>query len=373
VAAKGGLDINEFSAAVAVAGKTISSGTEIGTGLRQMFVRLQDPSAENIALMKEYNISLYNAAGQVRPFRDVLVSLETAFGKQAIASGKLTEAQRDQALSSLFSTRSIRPVIALIEGGTVAYDAFTDANKRLTASEVAEKMLKPTQAQAQILKNNITDLTIAFGQGLDPAIKNVTTSMNTFLQSLDLDHVRRFGEAMSLIGKIVGTEVQGFGRGGIVGLITEPVAGLEEFFGLVQDTGTKAVTDYTIAVSHLNTWLATGDITQQQYTEGIAKAAAAYSKATDSVKHYGTALDQAERHPGGVGATSAGTGTGAGGLGFPGPSAKDVADAQAKATADQPGLQSGHRQRNREHHQQHQQAVSGHLRGDCQGNRGERR
>jgi TP901 family phage tail tape measure protein len=333
VAAKGGLDINEFSAAVAVAGKTISSGTEIGTGLRQMFVRLQDPSAENIALMKEYNISLYNAAGQVRPFRDVLLSLETAFGKQAIASGKLTEAQRDQALASLFSTRSIRPVVALIEGGTTAYDAFTDANKRLTASEVAEKMLKPTQAQAQILKNNITALTIAFGQGLDPAIKNVTTSMNTFLQSLDLDHVRRFGEAVSLIGRVIGTEVQGFGRGGIVGLVTEPVAGLEEFFGLVQDTGTKAVTDYTIAVSHLNTWLATGDITQQQYTEGIAKAAAAYSKATDSVKHYGAALDQAERHPGGVGAASVGMGTGAGGLGFPGPSAKDVADAQAKATA----------------------------------------
>jgi TP901 family phage tail tape measure protein len=333
VAAKGGLDINEFSAAVAVAGKTISSGTEIGTGFRQMFVRLQDPSAENIALMKEYNISLYNAAGQVRPFRDVLVSLETAFGKQAIASGKLTEAQRDQALASLFSTRSIRPVIALIEGGTVAYDAFTDANKRLTASDVAGKMLTPTQAQAKILKNNIDALTISFGQGLDPAVKNVTTSMNTFLQSLDLDHVRRFGEAISLIGRVIGTEVQGFGRGGIVGLITEPVAGLEEFFGLVQDTGTKAVTDYTIAVSHLNTWLATGDITQQQYTEGIAKAAAAYSKATDSVKNYGMALDQAERHPGGVGATSTSTGAGAGGLGFPGPSAKDVADAQAKATA----------------------------------------
>jgi hypothetical protein len=140
--------------------------------------------------------------------------------------------------------------------------------------------------------------------------------MNTFLQSLDLDHVRRFGEAISLIGRVIGTEVQGFGRGGIVGLITEPVAGLEEFFGLVQDTGTKAVTDYTIAVSHLNTWLATGDITQQQYTEGIAKAAAAYSKATDSVKHYGMALDQAERHPGGVGATSTGTGLVLVGWGF---------------------------------------------------------
>jgi TP901 family phage tail tape measure protein len=328
VAAKGGLDINEFSAAVGVAGKTISSGTEIGTGLRQMFVRLQDPSAENIALMKEYNISLYNAAGQVRPFRDVLVSLETAFGKQAIATGRLTEAQRDQALASLFSTRSIRPIVALIEGGTTAFDAFTDANKRLVAADVAGKMLTPTQAQAKILKNNIDDLTISFGQGLDPAIKNATTSINTFLQSLDLDHIRRFGEAISLIGRVIGTEVQGFGRGGIVGLVTEPVSRLEEFFGLVQDTGTKAVTDYTIAVSHLNTWLATGDITQQQYTEGIAKAAAAYSKATDSVKHYGTALDEADRHQ------ASGTKPGAtGGLGFPGPTAKDVADAQAKATA----------------------------------------
>jgi TP901 family phage tail tape measure protein len=293
VAAKGGLDINEFSAAVAVAGKTISSGTEIGTGLRQMFVRLQDPSAENIALMKEYNISLYNAAGQVRPFRDVLVSLEAAFGKQAIASGKLTEAQRDQALSSLFSTRSVRPVIALIEGGTVAYDAFTDANKRLTASEVAEKMLKPTQAQAQILKNNITDLTIAFGQGLDPAVLAATKSMVGFTQSLDLTTVTRYGQAVANVTQAL---VFLAAHGGPIG--------------------------------------AGGALVEQSVTSVINSTNAARSAAQRAAEAavYGTALDQSDRHPGGL-ATTRGPSTGSGGLGFPGPTAKDVADAQAKATA----------------------------------------
>jgi TP901 family phage tail tape measure protein len=293
VAAKGGLDINEFSAAVAVAGKTISSGTEIGTGLRQMFVRLQDPSAENIALMKEYNISLYNAAGQVRPFRDVLVSLETAFGKQAIASGKLTEAQRDQALSSLFSTRSIRPVIALIEGGTVAYDAFTDANKRLTASEVAEKMLKPTQAQAQILKNNITALTIAFGQGLDPAVLAVTKSMVGFTQSLDLATVTRYGEAVANVAQTLAFIAAHGGPIGAAGSI-----------------GEQAVTNV------LNS----------------TNAARAAAQRAAEVATYGAALDQSGRHLGGL-ATTTSREPPAGGLGFPGPSAKDVADAQAKATA----------------------------------------
>jgi TP901 family phage tail tape measure protein len=288
VAAKGGLDINEFSAAVAVAGKTISSGTEIGTGLRQMFVRLQDPSAENIALMKEYNISLYNAAGQVRPFRDVLVSLEAAFGKQAIASGKLTEAQRDQALASLFSTRSIRPVVALIEGGTVAYDAFTDANKRLTASEVAEKMLKPTQAQAQILKNNITALTIAFGQGLDPAVLAATKSMVGFTQSLDLTTVTRYGEAVANVSQTLAFIAA---HGGPI--------------GATEALGEQALTSVL----------------------GARRAEQAAATRRTEAQAYGAALDQAERHQAGgarLGIT--------GGLGFPGPTAKEVADAQEKAT-----------------------------------------
>jgi TP901 family phage tail tape measure protein len=288
VAAKGGLDINEFSAAVAVAGKTISSGTEIGTGLRQMFVRLQDPSAENIALMKEYNISLYNAAGQVRPFRDVLLSLETAFGKQAIASGKLTEAQRDQALASLFSTRSIRPVVALIEGGTVAYDAFTDANKRLTASEVAEKMLKPTQAQAQILKNNITALTIAFGQGLDPAVLAATKSMVGFTQSLDLTTVTRYGEAVANVAQTLAFIAA---HGGPV--------------GATEALGEQALTSVL----------------------GLRRAEQAAATRRTEAQAYGAALDQAERHQAGgarLGIT--------GGLGFPGPTAKEVADAQERAT-----------------------------------------
>jgi TP901 family phage tail tape measure protein len=291
VAAKGGLDINEFSAAVAVAGKTISSGTEIGTGLRQMFVRLQDPSAENIALMKEYNISLYNAAGQARPFRDVLLSLEAAFGKQAIASGKLTEAQRDQALASLFSTRSIRPVVALIEGGTTAYDAFTDANKRLTASEVAEKMLKPTQAQAQILKNNITALTIAFGQGLDPAVLAATKSMVGFTQSLDLTTITRYGQA--------------------VANVTQALVFLAAHGGPIGAGGALVEQSVTSVINSTN-----------------AARAAAQRAAEAAV--YGTALDQSDRHPGGL-ATTRGPST-AGGLGFPGPTAKEIADAQERAT-----------------------------------------
>jgi TP901 family phage tail tape measure protein len=291
VAAKGGLDINEFSAAVAVAGKTISSGTEIGTGLRQMFVRLQDPSAENIALMKEYNISLYNAAGQARPFRDVLLSLEAAFGKQAIASGKLTEAQRDQALASLFSTRSIRPVVALIEGGTTAYDAFTDANKRLTASEVAEKMLKPTQAQAQLLKNNITALTIAFGQGLDPAVLAATKSMVGFTQSLDLSTVTRYGQA--------------------VANVTQALVFLAAHGGPIGAGGALVEQSVTSVINSTN----------------AARAAA--QRAAEAAA-YGTALDQSDRHPGGL-ATTRGPST-AGGLGFPGPTAKEIADAQERAT-----------------------------------------
>lgn len=195
-AANAGLSINEFAAIVGVAGKQLNSGSMIGTGFRVMLQRLQDPSKENIALMQKYGISLYDVNGAQRPFFDVLVSLEQQFGKGAIAAGRLTEAQRDQAMAAIFGTRSSQTVIALLNQGTAAYLEMLAATERLTASQLAAAVMNNTSSVLKILRNSVLATGIAFDKGLDPFVKAAAKGMLLFVQGLPLKDVQDFGRAV---------------------------------------------------------------------------------------------------------------------------------------------------------------------------------
>ena len=90
-AARYGMSIEEFATSVALLGKVIPSGTEAGTGLRNMFLQLQKPSKEGKQLMNQYGISLHDADGKHPSFRKRTGDLERAFGPAAVATGKITE------------------------------------------------------------------------------------------------------------------------------------------------------------------------------------------------------------------------------------------------------------------------------------------
>lgn len=197
VAGQLNLTVEQFAAALGTAGRQITSGTEAGTGLRMMFQRLLDPSKENIARMKEYGISLFDTGGAARPFFDVLKSLEDQFGRGAVTAGKLTEAQRLQALASLFSARAAKTVAALLDEGTQEYLKFLDAVQQTDVLKVAQQIMAATANQLKAIANSVEDVGIAFSQGLDPVINHATGQLLTWLLSIDLDKVREFGRTLS--------------------------------------------------------------------------------------------------------------------------------------------------------------------------------
>lgn len=269
VAAKQGLTIQQFAAVVGTLGQTIQSGSEIGTGFRMMLQRLQAPSEANVALMKKYGISLYDATGAARPFRDVLVSLEQAFGPAAIQAGKLTQAERDQAIASMFGGRAIKTVTALLDEGTAGYDRMAVAVGALKVADVAREVMLPTADMAKIAANNVAALGIAFYQGLDPYINSVTRSTVEWLQSLDIGTIRDFGRtigrdlynAFANLGAIVKDVVVPVVRGML------PVA--------FAYAATVIVTNLAAINTQLGAWLAKQSVAFGMWIASCASAAAA--------------------------------------------------------------------------------------------------
>lgn len=203
VAAQHGLTIKETAAAVAILGKANLSGSESGTALRNVFLRLDKPSAQAAKVMERFGINLYDAAGAARPFRDVLHDLQVTFGEAAVQQGKLTEQTRNEALAILFETRARTAAQVLIEAGVKAYDELLEAMDRVTATNLAVRMLQPTNAQFEILKNNITNNANAFGAQLLPAIRNVISGVTEFLRGL--------GPIFSALGAITSILISGAG------------------------------------------------------------------------------------------------------------------------------------------------------------------
>lgn len=191
-----GLSLRQFGAIVATVGQEITSGTQIGTDLRSMFDRLQAPSQAARDIMIQYKIGLHDVNGAVRPVIDVLGDLERQFSDNAVAAGKLTAQERDYALATLFTSRSVRTVTVLLNQGTAKYLELLEATEKLTASRLAQQMLLPTAAILEILGNNAQAAGLKFNQGLDPFINKVAGSLLSMVQAIDIDFFKNLGDAI---------------------------------------------------------------------------------------------------------------------------------------------------------------------------------
>lgn len=181
-----GLTVEDLSATLGVLGEQGIRGSDAGTALKQAFQQLVKPSKQGLDAMREFGISLFDAAGAARPFRDVIIDLEHAFGNEAIATGRLTEAQRAHALAVIFGSDAVRAGIVLSQRGVSAFDEFTSAMNDTTrsAESMAKIMQQSLNNQLQILVNNINILAVKFGTAFVPVLKEATANAILFARSL---------------------------------------------------------------------------------------------------------------------------------------------------------------------------------------------
>lgn len=213
------LTIDETAAMLGVLAQAGLRGSTAGTNLRQALVALLDPSKEGAKAMREYGISVKDAEGNIRPARDILLNLEEAFGDAAVASGKLTEAERLRAVNQIFTTRGANAVLALVQQTTAEFDKFLDVTQKLTAADVAKRMLLPLAAQFGILTNAVKIAANAFGEGFIPLLSEATRGAIGFIG--DGQRMTRALTAISLAisdiiaGRGLGEAFELWGRAGV--------------------------------------------------------------------------------------------------------------------------------------------------------------
>lgn len=130
VASMYGVSVEEVATALAIMGNNGIKGSDAGTSLKTMLMRLTSPTDKAAQLMGDLGLNVYNADGSMRGFEDILANL--------VASMEgLTDQQRDNALTDLFGADAIRAAGILMDNYASSWDTMKDS---VTAAGAAQEV-----------------------------------------------------------------------------------------------------------------------------------------------------------------------------------------------------------------------------------------
>ena len=128
----------------------------------------------------DVTIATTNADGSMRDLSDILADCRSAFGN-------LTESEKAQAAESLVGKNAMSGFLALMNAGEDDIEKLSSAIDNCDGS--AEKMAMTMQdnlaGQLTILKSQLQELAISFGDILMPAIRSIVSKLQGFVDKLN--------------------------------------------------------------------------------------------------------------------------------------------------------------------------------------------
>jgi TP901 family phage tail tape measure protein len=152
VARQAGLSLQETVGALTEFSNEGLRGSDAGTSLKTMLLALVAPSDKAKGLMKSLGIEVFTAQGQMRPFGDIVASLEKALKG-------MSDEQKDATLKIIFGTDAIRAASIAARGGRSAFDGYTKSvSEHGSAAQQAAAKMKGLNGAWEGLKSTVSSL-----------------------------------------------------------------------------------------------------------------------------------------------------------------------------------------------------------------------
>lgn len=163
-----GIGIEDTSTVLGLFANAGIQGSDAGTSFKTMLTSLASPTNQQRAAMEKLNLTVYDAQGNFVGMRSITEQL-------AAAKGRLTQADFNQAASTVFGSDAIRGANILADGGVTAFDAMAQSVTRAGgAAEVAAANTKGLQGALGLVQNAAQDAQLQLFDGLSPALEGVT-------------------------------------------------------------------------------------------------------------------------------------------------------------------------------------------------------
>ncbi|MDF2915996.1 MAG: phage tail tape measure protein [Microbacterium sp.] len=167
VASQFGLSLEETTGTLAAFASAGLLGSDAGTSLRTMLLRLGNPSKEAADEMTRLGISAYDAQGNFVGMSDLAGQLQ-----QALAP--LPQAQRDAALATIFGSDAIRSANVLYKEGAAGVQEWIGAvDDQGYAAEQAALRLDNLKGDLEALSGSFESLILSSGSGANEWLRSL--------------------------------------------------------------------------------------------------------------------------------------------------------------------------------------------------------
>jgi len=246
-----GYSAEDAAVAIGMMGNAGIKSSQAGTALRGALTSLAKPSDSAAAAMEKYGISLTDTQGNMLSLHDLMIQLRERLGG-------LTEAEQAQAATTIFGKNAMSGMLAIINGSDQDFEKLTAAIAGCdgTAASMAETMQDNLAGQVTILKSQLEELAISFGEMLMPMIRDVVSAIQGFVDKLNsMDEgtrqtiitiaavVAAIGPLLIIIGKIT------TGAGALIALIPKIAAAINAISGGIALFTGAATTGSTAATA----------------------------------------------------------------------------------------------------------------------------
>lgn len=175
-----GFSVEDTAEAIGLMANAGIKSTQAGTSLRTIMTNLSGEvkiCGENIG---EVTVATTNADGSMRDLSDILADCRTAF------SG-LSESEKAAAAESLVGKNAMSGFLALMNAGEGDIAKLSGAidNCNGAAQSMADTMNNNLEGQLTILKSQLQELAISFGEILLPAVKKIVGWVQGFIDVLN--------------------------------------------------------------------------------------------------------------------------------------------------------------------------------------------
>ena len=196
-----GFSAEDTAEAIGLMANAGIKGSQAGTSLRTIMNNLSGEVKICGSSIGEVTVATTNADGSMRDLSDILADCRTAF------SG-LSESEKAAAAESLVGKNAMSGFLALMNAGEADINKLSSAidNCDGSAANMAETMNDNLAGQLQILKSQLEELAISFGELLMPAIRTIVGWIQKFvdwLNSMD-EGTRKVIVTIALVAAAIG-------------------------------------------------------------------------------------------------------------------------------------------------------------------------
>lgn len=175
-----GFSAEDTAEAIGLMANAGIKSSQAGTALRTIMNNLAGDVKISGKAIGDVTIATTNADGSMRDLSDILADCRSAFGN-------LTESEKAQAAESLVGKNAMSGFLALMNAGEGDIEKLSSAIENCDGS--AEKMAMTMQdnlaGQLTILKSQLQELAISFGDILMPAIRSIVSKLQGFVDKLN--------------------------------------------------------------------------------------------------------------------------------------------------------------------------------------------